>query len=67
MSLSAAPSDPNAGMTSNDFTWAAGGGIDINVIKNLAVRPAQFDFGQIRSDMDNVNLVGYSAGVVVKF
>ena len=66
-SCMAASSDPNAGMTSNDFTWAIGGGIDINITKNLAVRPAQFDFGQIRSDMDNVNLVGYSAGVVVKF
>ena len=67
MSISAAASDPNAGMSSNDFAWAIGGGVDINVIKNFAVRPAQFDFGQIRSDMDNVNLVGYSAGVVVKF
>ena len=66
-SVSAAPSDPNADLSMTDFAWVIGGGVDLNIAKYLAVRPAQFDFGQIRSDDANLNLIGYSAGIVVKF
>jgi len=69
-SVSAAASDPNATFSSNAFAWAVGGGLDLNLAKHFAVRPAQFDYGQIRTHdfgPGNVNSLTYSAGAVLKF
>lgn len=69
-SVSAAASDPNASLSANGFAWAVGGGLDLNVSKHLAIRPAQFDFGQMRTGADfagTLNSITYSAGLVLKF
>lgn len=69
-SIAAAASDPNASLSSNDFAWAVGGGLDVNAGKHLAIRPAQIDYIQIRTGDDfagNLNAFGYSAGLVLKF
>lgn len=68
-SVSAASSDPNADVSTNSFTWAIGGGVDVNVGSHFAVRPAQIDYMQIRNDDFNghMNGFGYSAGLVFKF
>jgi opacity protein-like surface antigen len=68
-SISAAASDPNASESMNGFAWALGGGFDINLVKHLAVRPAQVDYMRFHSDdLDSsMNGFGYSAGLVLKF
>lgn len=50
-----------------DFTWAAGGGVDVSVNKRFSVRVAQADFLQTRVASDHQNNFRYSAGVVLKF
>lgn len=69
-SVSAAASDPLASLSANNFAWAIGGGLDLNVGKHVAIRPAQIDYIQIRSGEDlagDLNCFGYSAGLVFKF
>jgi len=50
-----------------DFTWAAGGGIDVGLSPHLAVRLAQADFLQTRVAGQSQNHFRYSAGIVLKF
>jgi hypothetical protein len=53
------------------FTWAAGGGLDVNVSRRFAVRLGQFDYERVRtpgsSGLPAVNGFRYSCGVVFKF
>jgi opacity protein-like surface antigen len=49
------------------FTFALGGGVDIKVNKNFAVRIAQLDYLRARIDDDQgLNNLRYSAGVVIR-
>ncbi len=50
-----------------DFTWAAGGGIDVRLSPHVAVRLAQADFLQTRVASESQNHFRYSAGIVLKF
>jgi opacity protein-like surface antigen len=50
-----------------DFTWAAGGGIDVNATRHLAIRLGQADFLQTRASGQSQNHFRYSAGIVFKF
>lgn len=50
-----------------DFTWAAGGGLDVNVSHNFAIRLAQADFLQTRVASTSQNHFRYSAGIVLRF
>jgi hypothetical protein len=50
-----------------DFSWAAGGGIDVNASRHLAIRLAQGDFMQTRVGGTSQNHFRYSAGIVFKF
>jgi opacity protein-like surface antigen len=58
-----------AGVSASDngFTWAGGGGLDVNLNSRVAVRAAQADFLQTRFGGDSQNNFRYSAGVVFKF
>jgi opacity protein-like surface antigen len=70
LSISAAASDPYSGFSSNDFAWGVGGGLDLNFVEHVAVRPVQIDYIQLRTGEDvagNLNTFGYSAGLVIKF
>jgi len=52
------------------FSYAIGGGVDVNAGKHVAIRIAQFDYLGTRFDglgSDNQNNFRYSAGVVFKF
>jgi opacity protein-like surface antigen len=52
----------------NDFTLAVGGGIDIKVAKNIAVRPVQMDYVTFDQKVANrLNNFRYSAGIVFRF
>jgi opacity protein-like surface antigen len=51
----------------NSFAWAMGGGLDVNVNRHFAVRPAQFDWLRTQFFNSTQSNVRYSAGVVVKF
>ena len=50
-----------------DFTWAAGGGVDVNLSKNFAIRVGQADFLQTRVAGDSQNHLRFSTGIVLKF
>jgi opacity protein-like surface antigen len=50
-----------------DFTWAAGGGLDVNVSPHFGLRLAQFDFLQTRVASNSQNHFRYSAGIVLRF
>jgi peptidoglycan-associated lipoprotein len=50
-----------------DFTWAAGGGVDVGVSQHLGVRLAQADFLQTRVAGNSQNHFRFSAGIVFKF
>ena len=62
------------GITNTEFAQAFGGGLDVNVTKNFAIRAGQFDYLVIKSDLP-LNSGGsswyrdfrYQAGVVFKF
>ena len=61
-------------ITDTAFAMAIGGGVDINVSKRIAVRPAQFDyiytnhtFSQYGLDLAHQNNFRFSAGIVFKF
>jgi opacity protein-like surface antigen len=51
----------------NAFSWAAGGGLDVNLNSKIAIRVAQADFLQTKFGSDNQNNFRYSAGIVFKF
>ncbi|MBZ5720994.1 MAG: porin family protein [Acidobacteriia bacterium] len=53
--------------TDSGFTWAAGGGLDVNLNSKVAVRVAQADFVQTKFFSDSQNNFRYSAGIVFKF
>jgi len=58
--------------TAWQFAMAIGGGLDVNLGKNFAIRAAQFDWAPIHSDIDLegsnfLNNIRYQAGVVLKF
>ena len=55
------------GAGETDFSWAAGGGIDVGVNHRFAVRLAQADFLQTRIASLTQNNFRYSAGIVIKF
>jgi opacity protein-like surface antigen len=48
------------------FLYALGGGVDIKVHKNFAVRIGQLDFLQARFDEGKVNNLRFSVGVVIR-
>lgn len=50
----------------NNFGYALGGGIDIDLTDMVAVRPVQLDYLAIKSRGDISNNFRYSAGVVLK-
>jgi len=52
----------------NDFAMAFGGGLDVNVKKNLAFRPAQIDYFTTKTGLtgDFAGHFRYSAGIVLK-
>jgi opacity protein-like surface antigen len=59
--------------TQNGFAMAAGGGVDINITRHLAVKPLQVEYfmtqlPQLASNLNSVqNNVRYSAGLVFRF
>jgi len=53
-----------AGVSENNFAMTVGGGVDINVHPNIAIRPFQVEYLMIRSSGETVNNFRYSAGVV---
>ena len=55
------------GAGETDFSWAAGGGIDVGLNHRFAVRLAQADFLQTRFGSTSQNNFRYSAGIVIKF
>jgi hypothetical protein len=48
------------------FAYALGGGVDIKVHNNFAIRVVQLDFLQARVDGEGVNSLRYSVGVVLR-
>jgi opacity protein-like surface antigen len=61
-------------ITKWQFAMAIGGGLDVNIGKNFAIRAAQFDWIPVDSDLTEVGLskeflnnVRYMFGAVVKF
>ncbi len=53
--------------TETDFTWAAGGGVDVGVLPHVGLRLAQLDFLQTRVGNGTQDNLRYSVGVVLKF
>lgn len=54
------------------FMWVIGGGVDANLSRRIAIRPAQFDYERhsvpsFGTATDWTNGFRYSAGVVLKF
>jgi opacity protein-like surface antigen len=52
------------------FMWALGGGLDVNLSRNFAVRPVQLEYernGVESFGTQSTNGFRYSAGIVVKF
>ncbi len=49
------------------FAYALGGGLDIKVHDNFAIRIAQLDYIQARIGGEGLNNLRYSAGVVIRF
>jgi opacity protein-like surface antigen len=54
------------GVSENDFAMTVGGGVDINVHRNIAIRPVQMEYLMIRSNGETLNNFRYSAGVVFR-
>ncbi|HEY8458920.1 MAG TPA: outer membrane beta-barrel protein [Blastocatellia bacterium] len=48
------------------FAYALGGGVDVKVHKNLAVRVGQFDYLGARARGEGINNFRFSAGVVLR-
>ncbi len=51
----------------NKFSFAIGGGVDLNATDKLAVRLAKFDYLAVEGLNGNLNAVRLSTGVVFKF
>ena len=49
-----------------NFALALGGGVDVKVNKNIAIRAGQFDFIRITSPGQSINNFRYSTGVVLR-
>jgi opacity protein-like surface antigen len=49
------------------FAYALGGGLDIKLHDNFAIRIAQLDYIQARVEGEGLNNLRYSAGVVIRF
>src|SRR5262245_461208 len=49
------------------FAYALGGGLDIKLHDNFAIRVAQLDYIQARIAGEGLNNLRYSAGVVIRF
>jgi opacity protein-like surface antigen len=54
-------------LSSTDFTWAAGGGLDVNLSRSFAVRIGQADFVQTRVAGSGQNNLRFATGIVLKF
>jgi len=54
------------GLSETDFTWAAGGGVDIDVSRHFGIRLAQLDFLQSRANGGSQNNVRISVGVLFR-
>jgi len=50
-------------LSETDFTWAAGGGIDLDMSHHFGIRMAQVDFLQTRSNGSSQNNLRISVGV----
>jgi len=50
-----------------DFTWAAGGGLDLDMSHHFGIRMVQVDFLQARSNGSSQNNVRISVGVLLKY
>jgi len=57
---------PMSLLRENDVAFAFGGGIDINVHENIAVRAAQVDYFPVKTGNTRADNFRYSAGVVLK-
>jgi hypothetical protein len=59
--------------TQNGFAMAAGGGVDINITRHIALKPLQVEYlmtqlPQLASNLNSAqNNLRYSAGVVYRF
>jgi outer membrane protein OmpA-like peptidoglycan-associated protein len=53
-----------AGVSENDFAMTVGGGVDINVHPNIAIRPFQVEYLMVRTGGETQNNFRYAAGVV---
>jgi len=53
-----------AGVSNNDFAMTVGGGVDINVRPNIAIRPVQLEYLIVRDHSVNQYDLRYAAGVV---
>jgi opacity protein-like surface antigen len=54
------------GTSENDFAMAFGGGLDINLSENVAVRPVQAEYLTIKSGSEFLKNFRYSGGIVFK-
>ena len=61
---------PDFGVTAGDaayaFAYALGGGVDVKVHNNFAIRVAQLDFLQARAGGEPLNNFRFSVGVVIR-
>jgi opacity protein-like surface antigen len=61
---------PDFGVSAGDaayaFAYALGGGFDVKVHNNFAIRVAQLDFLQARAGGEGLNNFRFSAGVVIR-
>ncbi len=48
------------------FAYALGGGVNVKVHDNFAIRIAQLDYLQARVDGEGINSLRYSVGVVIR-
>jgi hypothetical protein len=56
-----------SGQKENNFAMTAGGGVDINVHRNIAIRPFQLEYLMIRSSGMTLNNFRFATGVVFRF
>jgi hypothetical protein len=61
---------PDFGVSAEDaayaFSYALGGGLDVKVHNNFAIRVAQLDFLQARAGGEGLNNFRFSVGVVIR-
>ena len=58
---------PSTSSSRTDFAFALGGGLDINLLPGLALRPAQIDYQFVRTDTSHQNNLRISSGLVIAF